>query len=674
MQQLQITYQSTIYTKACMLCLGLLAALVLCAQDPAARYEIDAKRAGLYSDDKEALPRGREFVRLDSTYYVGWYYQGSYLFDRSADEAGFRKSAPLLRRAFDLLEGEFTPVLQTIFDRTENYMKHYRVYADYMELAMHLRECYEYLNKPDSAIWIIERVELKNFPRDHAGLMFGNKAWIIYRNRYYTRSQYAFLKNTVEENIDYALETCYRGFAHIEKNMPQMSQWYGPWQLQMDYQYIYHYLAMLHSYKYQYDSAEYYYNKMSEFGSISWNNYGSLKHEMGEIEAAQQLYSLDKYGLANDKRLREPFYYLPTLSIYAGNTMEAMSIAKEAISASLSYPGFGWYNIALARGYLYNGQLDSADATLSKAANFKEVHIGTTLTQVQYDFTINLLRLVWYKKSIAQVKFADKGWWYKPTQWYKLAVLASKKYMHQYALASQLSENPERKRILYDLFCGESTVMFDEIYAVMETFGDRYFTQLMREKAADDPRPNVQRYFELMESRLLVARGKHGDAEKLLTQLLERTPYDQVHEKLFRARVLQALLQVQGKGEQRQAWAAEWMETYPQLIPFSGQKVEVGLQLDNTAPEDKLLQEVAGNIQQLHVDWVSSSTNGVPQATIRLKKTGSKYEAEIEVYTAAGKPLVTQEKFLFTSASQVALEIGLRVFGKAGAIELETAP
>jgi len=61
-------------------------------------------------------------------------------------------------------------------------------------------------------------------------------------------------------------------------------------------------------------------------------------------------------------------------------------MAQQIITESGSTPGFGWYNIALARGYLYDGQLDSCEAALDKAANFKELHIGTTLTQTQYDF------------------------------------------------------------------------------------------------------------------------------------------------------------------------------------------------------------------------------------------------------------------------------------------------
>ena len=60
------------------------------AQNAAARYEIDAKRIGVAPTDKDALPRSREFIRLDSTYYVGWMYEGLYKADRSSDYLGYK--------------------------------------------------------------------------------------------------------------------------------------------------------------------------------------------------------------------------------------------------------------------------------------------------------------------------------------------------------------------------------------------------------------------------------------------------------------------------------------------------------------------------------------------------------------------------------------------------------
>ena len=89
-----------------------------------------------------------------------------------------------------------------------------------------------------------------------------------------------------------------------------------------------------------------------------------------------------------------------------------MTETNGIINTNGSTPGFGWYNIALARSYLYNGQLDSCEKAITKAAQFKELHIGTTLGQSQYDFAVNVIKLMLAKNKIARIKFLNSGWWY----------------------------------------------------------------------------------------------------------------------------------------------------------------------------------------------------------------------------------------------------------------------
>jgi tetratricopeptide (TPR) repeat protein len=357
----------------------ILVPVCLQAQKAAARYEIDAKRLGVSPVDKDALPRGREFIRLDSTYYVGWMYQGIYLHDRSVDLGGYQKALPLLRKAFLLMEKDFGGLLSTIYNEPMLYMQNNLRYNDYLVMARALREGYEYTDRPDSAMWVLDRVERKNFRRDFLGIN-GTRAWIIHRNRFYTSKDFSFLGNSVAENTQRALQACYKGFGFINRNMNQNNLWFGEFQSQFDRQFIYHYLALIHCYLKNYDSSNYYYQQMAEAGTVSWNNYGSMKAEIGEFAEAMDMYGRDKYKYGGVKNLMEPYYYLPILNIYAGKLGTAIDIASEAIAYSNSSPGFGWYNIALARCYLYDGQLDSAYHTLEKAANFKEIHIGTTLT------------------------------------------------------------------------------------------------------------------------------------------------------------------------------------------------------------------------------------------------------------------------------------------------------
>jgi hypothetical protein len=645
-------------------CLLLLAAH---AQQYGNRSQIDAARTGLLFSDREALTQGREFVRKDSTYYVGWMYQGLFLDDRSADKAGYAQALPFLRQAFLLIEKDYNPALKSVYNSTELYYQYRALYADYLEIARGLRGCYEYLDMPDSAMWVLDQVDEKKFKRDQFGL-YGTKAWLIHRNRFFTDGRYYFLKNTVQANAEAALQACYDGFGNILKNEYLISQWFGSFASDIDRHYLYHYLAMIHSYMQRYDSSEYYYNLMAEIGTISWNNYGSLKHETGEFALANQLYSLEKDYETGDKRLREPYYYLPLLKLYAGETKASISIAREALTKWQSMPGFGWYNIAHARGFLYDGQLDSADLALTKAAKFKEVHISTTLTQPQYDFTISLLRLIWYDKKIAALKFTDKGWWYKPGLVYDYCILKAKKYADTYVLARQLADNPERDRLIYDLFCGESTVSFDEIIPLMETLGSRFFSTLLEDKSDTDPRLLIQKYFELSRGYMLYESGKKEKAKAVADNLMQTTMYDQINEKLFLARLYLLKAKV-SEGEEKQKALEDALKLYPTLLPFAGQKIKMSLQVsgENEAMADKII----GRLKASDIVWVDVADTYIPSVTIYVEQKNNKFELTIDARTSDNTKVTENRKLIFREGDPIGEELLLGIFNKGGAVEPE---
>ena len=643
------------------------------AQNPAARYEIDAKRLGVTPFDKDALPRGREFLRLDSTYYVGWMYQGIYLHDRSVDQQGFQRSLPYLRHSFNLLEKDYSALLKSIYSNPMLYMQNNQRYNDYLVLANKLREAYEYLEIPDSAMWVLKQVERKDFRRDFFGTA-GLKAWIIHRNRFYNHDKYDFLENSVAANEQLALKACYDGIGRINRNLTQNNLWFGDFHSTIDRHNIYHYLALIHCYLKNYDSSDYYYKEMQAAGTVSNNNYGNMKAEIGDFAEAIDLYSKDKFKYSGLKNLMEPYYYLPVLYIYSGNTVEAMNTAKDAIEYSNSSPGFGWYNIALARSYMYNGQLDSADASIQKAAAFKEVHIGTTLTQQQYEFTIGLLRLVWYNRKIDALKFFDRGWWYHPSSLYALAELQTRKYTHEYVLATQLALNPERARIIYDLFCGESTVGYDEIWYLMSRYSPRYFEKLMTDYIANDPRKNIKKYFELYQARLAWEAGNKNDAQDKLENILNTVRLDTAHEKLFLGRLYEGLALAYDRKDNVQKtdlMLTNELEQYAQLIPFNAVPIKMHLQVNNA--DDAITKAVIDELKNCNINWQSSEA-GVASATVTFKKKGIKYEVEMRMRSANGRAIVLGEHFLFKNAKGTGQEIALRLFGKTGAQELDDEP
>ena len=346
--------------------------------------------------------------------------------------------------------------------------------------------------------------------------------------------------------------------------------WFGPSQSMQDRLRIYHYLALLHCYNKNYDSSEYYYQQLAQSGYVLWGNYGGMQSEIGKFANAIDYYSKDLFGFEHN--LREPYYYIPELFVFNGKTKQAIGMCQDIISQSGSTPGFGWYNIALARSYLYDGQLDSAAFALDKAANFKELHIGTTLTQTQYDFTINLLKVQWLDKSIAQVKFLNKGWWYSLTGLYKIASLKLQKIMQEYVVVNQLAYDPDRTRLVYDLFCSESTTTFDEAWYLLKNFSPKYFKEKYQTYQHTDTRENIQRYFKLFATQFTWEDGDKKEARKSLDDMVKTTLLDTANEKLFLGRLYEDL----GKAYRKEnsdvynEYCNSLMQVYPQLAPYSG--------------------------------------------------------------------------------------------------------
>ncbi len=638
------------------------------AQDnSSARYEINAKRIGVNPTDKDALPRSREFLRLDSTYYVGWMYEGAYKYSRSADYLGYKNAILPLHKALVLLNKDYGATLRNMYSSIAFFSENLVRYQDYILIANQLKDCYDNIELPDSVMSLLNQVEQYHFQRDFFGIDF-QRAWEYHRNRFFTSDKYPFLKNSVAENEKAAFESCYHGFAFIEGNKALNYNFFGPSQALTDRLYIYHYLALLHCYNKNYDSSEYYYQQLAQYGPVSWNNYGGMQSEIGKFAIAKEYFSKDEF--ASGTNLDEPFYYIPELNVYAGKPKEAIDMCRDRITQSGSTPGFGWYNIALARGYLYDGQLDSAAAALDKAASFKELHIGTTLTQSQYDFTINLLKVQWIDKSIAEVKFLNKGWWYSLTGLYKIASLKLQKIMQEYVVVNQLAYDPDRTRLVYDLFCAESTTTWDEAWYLLKDFSPKYFKEKYTTYQRTDNRENIQRYFKLFEAKFEWEDGDERDARTSFDWILKTTLLDTANEKLFLGRLYEGLGKAY-KGENDDSYNAycnSVLSVYPQLLPYSG--LSLSMQLSVSGEDDNVTSQVIKDIRRCNVHF-TGNTASAPAASVSFVKKGEKYEALINVKDENGKPLVTNERLIFKNADGVGAELALRFFGKGGGIVYE---
>ncbi len=643
---------------------------VFSQDNAAARYEINAKRIGVNPTDKDALPRSREFLRLDNTYYVGWMYEGMYKYDRSADFLGYKNAIVPLHKSLVLLNKDFGSTLRNINSSIAFFSENIRLFQDYFVIVNALKECYDNIEMPDSVMALLDDVEQYRFQRDFFGL-YEQRAWEYHRNRFFTSDKFSFLKNGVAENEQQAFQICYQGFAFIEKNKAVNDAWFGAMQSEQDRLRIYHYLALLHCYNKNYDSSEYYYQQLAQGGAVSWNNYGGMQSEIGNFATAKEYFSRDEFSLGHGF-LNEPYYYIPMLEVYSGKPQRAISMCQEIISQNGSTPGFGWYNIALARGYLYDGQLDSAEFALNKAANFKELHIGTTLTQTQYDFTVNLLKVQLLDKSIAQIKFLKKGWWYSPFALYKIASLKLQKLMQEYVVVNQLAYDPDRVRLVYDLFCAESTTTFDEAWYLLKNFSPKYFMNKYKTYQTTDKRENIQRYFQLFESQFKWENGDKNEARKDWDWMIKTTLMDTANEKLFLGRLYENVSAAYKKENEAEynIYCNLLMQVYPQLVPYSGLSVPV--QLSVSGDETVTTNKVISDLKDCNINFTNSNTDA-PLASISFVQKGDKYQATINVKDGNGKAVVSNQKLIFKKADGVGAEIALRLFGKGGNIVFDPA-
>ena len=615
------------------------------AQYNSRRYEIDAKRIGVNFYDKDALPRSREFIRLDSTYYVGWYYEGMYKYDRSADYLGYKNCIVPLKKALFLFEKNYEYNLKTVFTKPKSL----QAPTDLMQLCNALYDSYSNVEEPDSAMWLLDRIQSWNTGNDFMEYHI-KAAWTINRNRYYLH-KYSFLKNSVEENEQLALNHLYTALAGGDGN-------------------AIFYLAIIHNYLLNIDSTALYYNILKQTGGFSYNNYAHFQNTLGNFAEAINNFENDKYAF--DKRLIEAYYFLPTLFINSGESKKAIDQTNGIISTVGSTPGFGWYNIALARSYLYNGQLDSCEKAITKAAQFKELHIGTTLGQTQYSFAVNTVKMVLTKNKIERIKFLNKGWWYSLSDLSKISALKGEEFLLKFALVDQIANNPERQQVIYNLFTSENVVGFDEILTMLKDISPKYFLNIYKEKAATEKRKNIVRYMQLFYGEFAYEAGEHDESKKALENILYTAILDTTHEKLFLARLYESLAHTylyDNEKDKYQDMVYNFFEEYPQLFPFSGFDIKVNLStssLDN--PTEK---KVISELKSCNINWTGERGNYTLNASIHFGAYKNKFEADYSLTDANGKIIVPLQKLYFKNADGVGKELALRLFGVGGPVEME---
>ncbi|PZP51244.1 MAG: hypothetical protein DI598_03675 [Pseudopedobacter saltans] len=621
---------------------GFLSLLILClvntvrAQNFDTRRTIDQQRTTIDISKDEALAQAREFIRMDSTYYVGYMIEGQYLYNHASDYQGFLYAIEPLMKAKNRLLRENHEALSNQFLSMAQFTDNLQHFQDYMLLANNLTECYNNTDQPDKNIQMIDQLDSFNFRKDYFGVA-SHKAWIYHRYRTFTSRDYSFLKNSIAENERAALDWCNIGLQRIDENKDQNDAWFGPNQAAMDQLTIFHYLALLTTYNKQYDSSNFYYQALEKSGIISWNNYGGLQLEVGNFATAIQYYS-PEMNPQFEHMLQEPYYYSPELLVYKGATKEAIQMTKGIIQQNGSMPGFGWYNIALARSYLYDGQLDSCALALNKAENFREVSIGTTLTEKQYKFTIQVLRVAQLNRAIVWEKFTHKNWWYSPKHLFTVLKLKIQRFFAKYVLSNTVKHDPDRERMVYDLFCSETTITFDEVWDLLQGFNDNYFIKKYDGYIANDKRTNITKYFKLLKAKFQLENGDRKDAEATIDDLVHNSQFDPDNEKLFIGRLYEVAAQLYDeKGDSKTVafYQNELLKVYPQLLPFSGVDCTFKLQFNG---DENAANVITSALNKSQVNW--KDRESIPIVNINIESSDDKKaEVLIETSDIENKPI-----------------------------------
>lgn len=628
------------------------------------RANIDAKRAieNMYSDD--ALPRSREFKRTDSTYYVGWMFEGIYKYTHAADYIGFKNAAAALEKSLALLERDYKRNLSVRSDNILVLLPAYNFQIDFTIIAAALVHVYGNTDEPEKIVPLLRRAIKYNMQREYYLDPYNMLAWTVHRNRFYTSEKYWFLKNTIDENEQLANRYLDSGMRAIEKNKYLNTTLFPPGYIDAEKNGVYHYKNILHAYNFRIDSAEHYFELMRKNGRLPHNNYANFKSIIGDFRTAQAEYKIASEQDAGDKRLQEWAYFTTILEIYKANPKTAISLSRNMIKAGGSTPGYGWYNIALARSLTYDGQVAQAERYGGRAADFKELHIGTTLGQSHYDFSLQLVKLVNKEQAWQMDRFENSNWWYNPKVLWSMACKLTDKYLQQFLIINQFSQNPERERVIYKLFSTENVVSWDEIWYLVRDFSTRYFLSRFRKEAETDKRQYIRKYFEFFTARLLMEQGKHKEAKPILDKLLRDPNTDADFEKLFTARIYQAQAECAHtlkNDRMRDEWLYKMYVLYPQLLPFTGMKPNMILHVSGDV--DKGVEE---RLRKCNINWVNGTGTLAPEAYVIFTGTGKKKGITYYVLDRTGNYIVEKQSFAWQKAEETGKELAYRLFNIGG--------
>lgn len=581
------------------------------------RLERDFK--GSFSGRK-AYELSQKMIQLDSTYYVGHFFEANYRYDRASDKRGYESAIKSLEKAIELLEKDFPRKLKRTTELGA-YIDRYQFQRKYAFLIYFLAKSYEYVDKPGQAIKVVRRLQKRDFVFNFGINPYDNISWIYLRNRMYSPEKYDFLKPTIEENLEMASK-----YADSIKTSDKHNQWflntYWPDFANSALLSYYHYKNIIYSHQIKLDSAEYFSEQLRKYDRLSFNNYGNLQFIQAKFEKAVESYEearqKDNY---EEKSIKEFDYMQSAINIFKNDLSTSKSIVEESINILGNAPGFGWNNIALSRAHYYSGDLKKSKEFRDKAANFKEIHVGSTWGEVSYNRNTLLFKYLYHKKSINEIKFRDQGYWYNPKKLYDLSKHHFKQENAHLLLTSELSADPERFIGYYNLFASENNMFFDEIWELIKYFNPDYFIKIFKEKLNEDERERVHKYFSYFIAQFYLEDGEYDKAINEFESLLENEYLDPENEKLLIARINEGLSKAYTEKDNNILADENLLAFYinfPQLVPYSDLKMKFNLEVVNKVltPEQ---EDIIEDLKDCNIEWIENDLNW-PTLIVKITK------------------------------------------------------
>ncbi len=591
--------------------------IVLCysAHGQMTRGAMDVERSAIDLDGEEAYDTGIKFIKSDSSYYLGWLYLGAAMHQRAADIMGYQKCTEPLLRAKILIEREYGKVLATRMRSEQTFFENYYLFQDYNYLAYYLSSSYSIIDKPDSVFWVADAYQRMNIQKDLAYYNgpFISKAWTVYRNRNYTSDDFGFLRGSLDSNMDYVHELLDSARARIEANVALNDQVIGYLDNSADFGTLYHLESIIYAYEKEYEKAEQAYNELESYGLFSYNNYALLKLSEGEFEEAFRYFDYNKKVVPYHKALEEWIYFEGILNTYRHDNKSSIKALRDWIKTVGSTPGYGWYNIGLARSLLYNGDLQAARAAWTKAKNFTEYHIGTTLGEESYEQALEFLDVLMTDYEMRALKFENPRWFFSLKQIGRYINIRWKLMIKRWKILNEVAGYQDREKLIYDLFSGENTSGWYDIFHTLRDFSVRYFSDYYEKLVLDENTPlGLRPYYRYALASLYQRGGQRRKAREHLEALEKETNDDYEFDRLLHFFMLDSRIAL-GMTTEKQG-NSQMYDIYPELIPYTSHRLL--FQLEVIGVDDDLTRDCIQRMKSCRVDFVEGDDPTIPTVNI----------------------------------------------------------